>query len=50
MEKDEEANKSIGIPFRYDTFNAFGFCVPRIDPELLGAFGEDLIDELKATF
>ena len=50
MEKDKNAGKSIGIPFRYDTFNAFGFCVPRIDPDMLGAFGQDLIDELKAVF
>ena len=50
IDKDKPGASSFGIPFRYATEDVFGFCLPKIDTEQLGAFGEKAIDELKAMF
>ena len=49
-EKFGTASNALSYPFRYSTQKMIGFCVPRVDPESVGALSEKALETFKKLF
>ena len=44
------ATSASAIPFRYNTYRMYGFCLPKMDKEQVGAFSQKTIDTFSKLF